>query len=92
LAAAYTGVEDIYWFVPVILPIQSVKDRGDKHTIGYSTNGSTFDSVLRALIAHYGLNQSGPDRRTARDVHDDNVGADRHRLVGSTVRAEGFKG
>ncbi|MGB6560398.1 MAG: ABC transporter substrate-binding protein, partial [Pseudolabrys sp.] len=55
LAAAYTGVEDIYWFVPAISPIQSVKDISDKHTIAYSTNGSTSDSVLRALIAHYGL-------------------------------------
>jgi NitT/TauT family transport system substrate-binding protein len=53
--AAYTGVEDIYWFVPTDAPIQSVKDISDKHTIAYSTNGSTSDSVLRALIAHYGL-------------------------------------
>ena len=34
---------------------QNVKDVTDKHTIAYSTNGSTSDSVLRALIAHYGL-------------------------------------
>ena len=55
LAAAYTGVQDIYWFVPASSPITSVKDISDKHTIAYSTNGSTSDSVLRALIAHYGL-------------------------------------
>ena len=55
LAAAYTGVQDIYWFVPASSPITSVKDINDKHTIAYSTNGSTSDSVLRALIAHYGL-------------------------------------
>src|SRR5262245_42153257 len=55
LAAAYTGVEDIYWFVPANSPIKSVKDITDKHTIAYSTNGSTSDSVLRALIAHYDL-------------------------------------
>jgi NitT/TauT family transport system substrate-binding protein len=55
LAAAYTGVEDIYWFVPANSPIKSVKDITDKHTIAYSTNGSTSDSVLRALIAHYSL-------------------------------------
>ncbi len=55
LAAGYTGVEDIYWFVPVNSPIKSVKDVSDKHTIAYSTNGSTSDSVLRALINHYGL-------------------------------------
>ena len=55
LAAAYTGVEDIYWFVPANSPITSVKDITDKHTIAYSTSGSTSDSVLRALIAHYGL-------------------------------------
>ena len=51
LAAAYTGVQDIYWFVPASSPITSVKDISDKHTIAYSTNGSTSDSVLRALIA-----------------------------------------
>jgi pimeloyl-ACP methyl ester carboxylesterase len=32
-----------------------VKDITDKHTIAYSTSGSTSDSVLRALIAHYGI-------------------------------------
>jgi NitT/TauT family transport system substrate-binding protein len=55
LAAGYTGVADIYWFVPTNSPIQNVKDITDKHTIAYSTNGSTSDSVLRALIAHYGI-------------------------------------
>ena len=55
LAAAYTGVEDIYWFVPANSPINNVKDITEKHTIAYSTSGSTSDSVLRALIAHYGL-------------------------------------
>ncbi len=55
LAAAYTGVEDIYWFVPANSPINNVKDITDKHTIAYSTSGSTSDSVLRALVAHYGL-------------------------------------
>jgi len=55
LAAGYTGVEDIYWFVPANSPIKSVKDITDKNTIAYSTNGSTSDSVLRALIAHYDL-------------------------------------
>jgi NitT/TauT family transport system substrate-binding protein len=55
LAAAYTGVHDIYWFVPANSPIQGVKDISDKHTIAFSTSGSTSDSVLRALIAHHGL-------------------------------------
>jgi NitT/TauT family transport system substrate-binding protein len=55
LAAAYTGVEDIYWFVPANSPIKTVKDITDTNTIAYSTNGSTSDSVLRALMAHYGL-------------------------------------
>jgi ABC-type nitrate/sulfonate/bicarbonate transport system substrate-binding protein len=83
LAAAYTGVEDIYWFVPANSPIKSVKDITDKHTIAYSTNGSTSDSVLRALIAHYGLkakptqtggppgttNHTRTDARQRRTVH-----------------------
>ena len=37
LAAGYTGVEDIYWFVPASSPIASVKDISDKHTIAFST-------------------------------------------------------
>jgi NitT/TauT family transport system substrate-binding protein len=55
LAAGYTGVGDIYWFVPMDSPIKTVKDISANHTIAYSTSGSTSDSVLRALIAHYGL-------------------------------------
>src|SRR5215475_11361474 len=55
LAAGYTGVQDIYWFVPANSPIKSAKDITDKNTIAYSTNGSTSDSVLRALITHYDL-------------------------------------
>jgi len=55
LAAAYTGVDDIYWFVPADSPIKNVKDITEKHSIAYSTNGSTSDSVLRALIEQYDL-------------------------------------
>jgi NitT/TauT family transport system substrate-binding protein len=55
LAAGYTGVGDIYWFVPMDSPIKTVNDISANHTIAYSTSGSTSDSVLRALIAHYGL-------------------------------------
>ena len=55
LAAAYTGVDDIYWFVPADSPIKDVKDITEKHSIAYSTNGSTSDSVLRALIEQYDL-------------------------------------
>jgi NitT/TauT family transport system substrate-binding protein len=55
LAAAYTGVDDIYWFVPADSPIKGPKDITEKHSIAYSTNGSTSDSVLRALIGHYNL-------------------------------------
>src|SRR5262245_8423941 len=55
LAAAYTGVEDIYWFVPANSPIRDMKDVSDRQTIALSTSGSTSGGVLRALIAHYGL-------------------------------------
>jgi NitT/TauT family transport system substrate-binding protein len=55
LAAAYTGVDDIYWFVPADSPIKDVKDITEKHSIAYSTNGSTSDSVLRALVEQYDL-------------------------------------
>ena len=55
LAAGYTGVGDIYWFVPADSPIKTVNDINDTHTIAYSTSGSTSDSVLRALMVHHGL-------------------------------------
>jgi NitT/TauT family transport system substrate-binding protein len=55
LAAGYTGVADIYWFVPADSPIKTAKDISDVNTIAYSTSGSTSDSVLRALMAHHGL-------------------------------------
>jgi NitT/TauT family transport system substrate-binding protein len=55
LAAGYTGVGDIYWFVPADSPIRTIKDITDAHTIAYSTSGSTSDSVLRALMVHHGL-------------------------------------
>src|SRR5262245_5286461 len=55
LAAGYTGVADIYWFVPEDSAIKTVKDITPAHSIAYSTSGSTSDSVLRALIAHYNL-------------------------------------
>jgi NitT/TauT family transport system substrate-binding protein len=41
--------------VPTNSPIKDVKDITDKHTIAYSTSGSTSDSVLRALVTHYGI-------------------------------------
>ena len=89
LAAAYTGVDDIYWFVPVDSPIKGVTDITEKHSIAYSTNGSTSDSVLRALIANYNLKAQraatgGPPATLTMTIR-----AGRCRLVGSAVWAKG---
>ena len=44
-----TGAHDLYWYVPASSPIQSMKDAGGK-TIAYSTNGSSTNTTVLALI------------------------------------------
>ena len=41
IAAAYVGVGDQYWYVPANSPLKSLADATEKHTLSYSTNGST---------------------------------------------------
>ncbi len=49
LLPAFTGTGDLYWYVKADSPIKSLKDATDKHTIAYSTNGSSSNNIVLAF-------------------------------------------
>lgn len=49
LAAAYTGVQDQFWYVPANSPLKTLADATDKHTMSYSTAGSTSHNIALAF-------------------------------------------
>ena len=49
IAAAYTGVQDQFWYVPAASPLKSLADATEKHTIAYSTSGSTSHNIALAF-------------------------------------------
>jgi NitT/TauT family transport system substrate-binding protein len=51
----FTGTGDIYWYVRGDSPIKSLKDATDKHTIAYSTSGSTSNNVVLAFVKDLGV-------------------------------------
>jgi NitT/TauT family transport system substrate-binding protein len=55
LAPMFTGTGDIYWYVKADSPIQSLKDATDKHTIAYSTSGSTTDMIVTGFVQELGV-------------------------------------
>jgi NitT/TauT family transport system substrate-binding protein len=55
LAPAFTGTGDIYWYVRADSPIKSLKDATEKHTIAYSTSGSTSNNTVLAFISDLGV-------------------------------------
>ena len=90
LAAAYTGVEDIYWFVPANSPIKKRKrhkrqayDRLFDQWVDVRQRLAGADDPLQSQ------SEAHPDRRTSCDVHNGHVGTGRHWLVGSAVWPEG---
>jgi NitT/TauT family transport system substrate-binding protein len=54
LAPAFTGTGDLYWYVKADSPIKSLKDATDKHTIAYSTNGSSSNNIVVAFTEELG--------------------------------------
>jgi NitT/TauT family transport system substrate-binding protein len=54
LAPAFTGTGDLYWYVKADSPIKSLKDATDKHTIAYSTNGSSSNNIVVAFTDELG--------------------------------------
>ncbi len=55
LLPAFTGTGDLYWYVKADSPIKSVKDITDKHTIAYSTNGSSSNNLVLAFGQELGV-------------------------------------
>jgi NitT/TauT family transport system substrate-binding protein len=55
LLPAFTGTGDLYWYVKADSPIKSVKDITDKHTIAYSTSGSSTNNLVLAFGQELGL-------------------------------------
>jgi NitT/TauT family transport system substrate-binding protein len=54
LAAAMTGTNDVYWYVPANSPVQSLRDANGK-TIAFSTVGSSSHNMVLALVKQYAL-------------------------------------
>ncbi len=54
-AAAFTGASDLYWYVPAQSPIKSLKDAADANTIGFSSSGSSTNTVVLAFRNELGV-------------------------------------
>ena len=55
LAPAFTGSNDLYWYVKADSPIKSFKDTTPAQTIAYSTNGSSTNSLVIGFGKELGL-------------------------------------
>jgi NitT/TauT family transport system substrate-binding protein len=54
IGAETTGAADLYWYVPAISSIKSLKDTDGK-TIAFSTKGSSTDGIVTAFMKQYDL-------------------------------------
>ncbi len=55
LLPAFTGTADLYWYVKADSPIKTINDVTDKHTIAYSTSGSSSNNLVLAFAQELGL-------------------------------------
>ena len=55
LAPAFTGSNDLYWYVKADSPIKSLPDTTESQTIAYSTNGSSTHSLVIGFGKELGL-------------------------------------
>lgn len=55
LAPAFTGSNDLYWYVKADSPIKSLADTTESQTIAYSTNGSSTHSLVIGFGKELGL-------------------------------------
>src|SRR5258708_422288 len=58
IGAQATGAAD-YWYAKAASPIKTIKD-ADGHSIAFSTNGSSTNSVVRAFIDEFNLTGPNP--------------------------------
>jgi NitT/TauT family transport system substrate-binding protein len=55
LMPAYTGTQDLYWYVKADSPIKSIQDIKPEHTIAYSTSGSSTNNLVLAFVNELGV-------------------------------------
>jgi NitT/TauT family transport system substrate-binding protein len=55
LAPAFTGSNDLYWYVKADSPIKSLQDTSPSQTIAYSTNGSSTNSLVIGFGKELGM-------------------------------------
>ena len=55
LAPAFTGSNDLYWYVKADSPIKSLQDTNPGQTIAYSTSGSSTNSLVIGFGKELGL-------------------------------------
>ncbi|HMA71968.1 MAG TPA: ABC transporter substrate-binding protein [Xanthobacteraceae bacterium] len=55
LAPAFTGTNDLYWYVRADSPLKSLADATARNTVAYSTNGSSSHNLVLAFVDELGL-------------------------------------
>ena len=55
IAAAYAGTGDQFWYVKPDSPLKTLADATDKHTMSYSTNGSTSHDIALGFGKQLGV-------------------------------------
>ena len=55
ISSGYTGVQDQFWYVKADSPLKSMADATDKHTMSYSTNGSTSHNIALGFVKQNGV-------------------------------------
>jgi NitT/TauT family transport system substrate-binding protein len=54
IGANFTGASDLYWYARADSPIRSLKDASDKAILGFSSNGSSSNTIAVALVEETG--------------------------------------
>jgi len=55
LGPAFTGTNDLYWYVRADSPIRKLADATERNTVAYSTNGSSSHNLVLAFVDELGL-------------------------------------
>jgi len=55
LLPAFTGTQDLYWYVRAESPLKSVKDVTPSNTIAFSTSGSSSNNLVLAFASELGV-------------------------------------
>jgi NitT/TauT family transport system substrate-binding protein len=92
IAAAYAGTGDQYWYVKPDSPLKTPRgrDRQAHHVVFDQWRDLACDRA-RVRQAARRQGEADRDRRTARDLHDDDVRTGRHRLGRDAVRLKEYQ-